>query len=253
MSTLLLYEKPVALSRDAHRHLKMRGTGGSFAFAASTNSVPLACSEFAQAACEYPIVFALDGKGQSLPVALLGLRQDENVFIAEDGKWDNGYIPAFVRRYPFLLAEKAQADDFTVCIDEAYEGFGTGAEGEPLFAEDGNEAPALKQAIEFLNQFQGEFKRTQAFVERLKALDILIPRIVQFTPKDAAPYVLQGFAVVDEKRLTALDDKQLGELMRTGYLGWIHAHLVSLGNVNKLSRRFELRLAAAARKTSSTQ
>jgi len=59
---------------------------------------------------------------------------------------------------------------------------------------------------------------------------------------------LQGFAVVDEKRLTALDDKQLGELMRTGYLGWIYAHLISLGNVHRLSKRFELRLAANTRK-----
>jgi hypothetical protein len=110
-------------------------------------------------------------------------------------------------------------------------------------------APALRQAIEFLNHFQGEFKRTQAFVERLKTLDLLIPQVVKFTPNNASPFVLQGFAVVDEKRLTALDDKQLGELMRTGYLGWIYAHLISLiGNVHRVSKRFELRLAADTKK-----
>jgi SapC len=242
MSTLLLYEKPVALSRDAHRHIRMR-SNGSFSYAAGTNSVPLACSEFAAAATEYPIVFAIDEKNQSLPVALLGLRQDENVFVSKEGAWDSVYVPAFVRRYPFLLAEKPDPNDFTVCIDEAYAGFGTGTDGDPLFSEDGAQAPALRQAIEFLNHFQGEFKRTQAFVERLKALDLLIPQVVKFTTNKATPSVLQGFAVVDEKRLTALDDKQLGELMRTGYLGWIHAHLISLGNVHRLSKRFELRLA----------
>jgi len=243
VSTLLLYEKPVALSRDAHLHFRMRGNG-SFSYAAGTNSVPLACSEFAAAANEYPIVFAIDEKNQALPVALLGLRQDENVFVSTDGAWDSAYVPAFVRRYPFLLAEKPEPNDFTVCIDEAYAGFGTGPEGEPLFSEDGAEAPALRQAIEFLNHFQGEFKRTQAFVERLRTLDLLIPQVVKFTPNNASPFVLQGFAVVDEKRLTALDDRQLGELMRTGYLGWIYAHLISLGNVKSLSRRFEMRLAA---------
>ena len=192
MSTLLLYEKPVALSRDTHRHFRMRGNG-SFSCAARTNSVPLASSEFAAAANEYPIVFAIDDKKQALPVALLGLRQDENLFVSKDGKWNSDYIPAFVRRYPFLLVEKPEPNDFTVCIDEAYAGFGTGPDGEPLFSEDGAEAPALRRAIEFLNHFQGEFKRTQAFVERLKVLDLLIPRVVQFTPKDASPYCIAGF------------------------------------------------------------
>ncbi len=247
MSTLLLYERPVPLSRDVHRHVRMRGGTHSFSYASHTNSVPLACGEFAIAANEYPIVFAIDDKNQAAPVALLGLRQDENLFVSTEGEWDALYIPAFVRRYPFLLAEKPDPNDFTVCIDEAYSGFDAGSEGEPLFGEDGNEAPALRQAIEFLNQFQGEFKRTQAFVERLKALDLLIPRSVQFTPTQSAPHVLQGFAVIDEKRLTALEDKQFGELMRTGYLAWIYAHLVSLGNVNKLSKRFELRLASVKR------
>jgi hypothetical protein len=243
LSTLLLYEKPVVLSRDVHRHFRLRGDS-SFSHAAATNSVPLACSEFAAAANEYPIVFAIDEKSNAVPVVLLGLRQDENVFVSKDGAWDSAYVPAFVRRYPFLLAEKPDQNDFAVCIDEAYPGFSTEHDGDPLFAEDGAEAPALRQAIEFLNQFQGESKRTQAFIERLRALDLLIPQVVKFAPNNASPFVLQGFAVVDEKRLTALDDKQLGELMRTGYLGWIYAHLFSLGNVNKLSKRFELRLAA---------
>ena len=254
MSTLLLYRKPVPLSRETHRQLRIDAKVDSHAFAAATNSVPLACSEFAAAALEFPIVFALpgaDGKagdanGPALPVALLGLRQDENLFVSTRGAWEGGYIPAFIRRYPFLLAEKPGTSEFTVCIDEAYAGF-SATEGESLFGADGADTPVLRQAIEFLNNFQGEFKRTQAFVERLKALDLLIPRVVRHASRDAPPFVLQGLAVVDEKRLSALDDRQLGELMRTGYLAWIHAHLLSLGNVNGLSRRFESRLQDGVR------
>jgi hypothetical protein len=240
---LLLYERPVALSRDAHRRLRLRASGASYAYASRTNSVPLVCSEFPAAVNEYPIVFAGDDNNEALPVALLGLRQNENVFVSPEGAWDAIYVPAFVRRYPFLLAAKPDPDDFTVCIDEAYPGFAGGGEGEPLFAEDGVEAPALKQAIEFLNNFHGELKRTQAFIERLKALDLLIPRVIQFSPKNSSPCVLQGFAVVDEQRLAALDDRQAGELMRTGYMRWIYAHLLSLANVTGLSRRFEARIA----------
>ena len=238
---MLLYERPVALSRDTHRNLRLRpnGTTHAYSYASRTNSVPLVCSEFQAAVSEYPIVFAGDDKDEVLPVALLGLRQNENVFVSPEGSWDGVYVPAFVRRYPFLLAAKPAPDDFTVCIDEAYAGFAPGGEGEPLFADDGIEAPALKQAIEFLNNFHGELKRTQAFVERLKALDLLIPRVIQFAPKNSSPCVLQGFTVVDEQRLVALDDRQVGELVRTGYMRWIYAHVLSLANVAGLSRRFE--------------
>jgi hypothetical protein len=239
---VLLYERPVALSRDAHRDLRLRANGATFTYASRTNSVPLVCSEFQAAVSEYPIVFAADDKNEVLPVALLGLRQNENLFVSAEGSWDAAYVPAFVRRYPFLLAAKPAPDDFTVCIDEAYAGFSGGAEGEPLFSEGGVEAPALKQAIEFLNNFHGELKRTHAFIERLKALDLLMARVIHFSPKNSSPCVLQGFAVVDEQRLAALDDRQLGELVRTGYMRWIYAHLLSLNNVNALSRRFEARL-----------
>jgi hypothetical protein len=239
---VLLYERPVALSRDAHRDLRLRANGVAYTYASRTNSVPLVCSEFQAALSEYPIVFAADDKNEVLPVALLGLRHNENLFVSPEGSWDAAYVPAFVRRYPFLLAAKPAPDDFTVCIDEAYAGFCGGGEGEALFSEGGAEAPALKQAIEFLNHFHGELKRTQAFIERLKALELLIPRVIHFSPKNSSPCLLQGFTVVDEERLAALDDRQLGELARTGYMRWIYAHLLSLNNVTALSRRFDARL-----------
>ena len=40
MTTVLFYDKPVAINRDQHRTAKI-GTTTSFAFAASTNSVAL--------------------------------------------------------------------------------------------------------------------------------------------------------------------------------------------------------------------
>ena len=243
MSTALLYQRPVALSRDAHRHLRLVPGKASFSYASRTNCAPLACSEFASAATEYPIVFSADAKDERLPVALLGIRESENLFVSAHGAWQGGYIPAFVRRYPFLLAAREGPEDFTVCVDEAYAAFASGADGEPLFLSDGAEAPALRQAIEFLDNYHTELKRTKAFVERLKALDLLIPRVVHMTSAHGAKFTLQGFAVVDEKRLETLDERLLGELMRTGYLRCIYAHLLSLGNVARLSGRLEARLA----------
>jgi hypothetical protein len=240
MPTLLFYRKPVALNRDAHRNLKVRGVP-SFAYAAGTNSVPLTGNEFAAAARQLPILFVPDARQQPSPIALLGLRRDENLFVDADGRWSGNYIPAFVRRYPYVLVEKDGSNDFAVGIDEAYPGFNTD-EGEPMFAEDGTEGPALKRAIEFLNAYRTEAKRTQDFVEQLQRLDLFIPRVINVALKDESKFALEGFSVVDEARLGKLDDKEAGNLLRSGYLALIYMHLLSIHNIADLSSRLDPRI-----------
>jgi len=243
MKAALLYERPVALSRDVHRHLRLVSSKASFSYARGTNCVPLACSEFSLAATEYPIVFSADKSEQGVPVALLGIRENENLFVSGDGAWHGTYIPAFVRRYPFLLAARNEPRNFTVCVDEAYAALSSGTEGEPLFLSDGKHAPALEQAIAFLNNYEEGIQRTNAFVARLQALELLIPRVAQMNDTSRGNFVLQGFMVVDEERLEALDDRVFGDLRRSGYLRCIYAHLISLGNLARLSSRLESRLA----------
>jgi hypothetical protein len=244
MPTLLFYRKPVALNRDAHRNLKLRGVP-SFAYAGAVNSVPLGGGEFAAAARYLPILFVQDGAQQLGPIALLGLRKDENLFVEQDGNWSGSYIPAFVRRYPFVLVETGKPGDLLVGIDEEFPGFNSG-EGEPIFAEDGSEAPVLKRAVEFLNAYKAEAGQTQDFIGHLKRLDLLIPRVVNVALKNGAKYRLDGFSVVDAERLAKLDDKEAGTLLRSGYLGWIYMHLLSMNNMADLSTRLEKRVGVAA-------
>ena len=240
MPPLLFYRKPIALSREAHRNLKVRGVP-SFAYAAGTNSVPLAGNEFAAAARQLPILFVPDARQQPTPIALLGLRRDENLFVETDGRWSGNYIPAFVRRYPFVLIEKEASTDFTVGIDEDYAGFNT-AEGEPLFTQEGTDAPALTRAIEFINTFRNEAARTQDFVAQLTRLDLLIPKVINVVLKGGSKFALDGFSVVDETRLGKLDDKEAGTLLRSSHLAWIYMHLLSIHNIPDLSLRLEPRI-----------
>lgn len=242
MSTLLLYRKPVALNREAHRKLKIRAVN-SFAFAAGANSVPLTGNEFAAAARQLPILFVQDANQQPTPIALLGLRRDENLFVEADGRWSGGYIPAYVRRYPFVLADKGTAGEFMVALDEDYPGFSTET-GDPLFNDDGSDTPALKRGIDFLNAYLVEAKRTMKFMEEIKRLDLLVPQVINVTPKGGAKFSVDGFLVVDEARLTKLDDTQAGKLLRSGYLGWIYMHLISIHNIGDLSARLDPRLGA---------
>lgn len=245
LATLLFYQKPVQLNSDVHLEARLGSLSGNFSFAKETNSIPLAAVEFFDTAREYPIAFTGKDGGALFPIALMGVRQNENLLVSPEGKWEGRYIPAFVRRYPFVLAEKQDAEDFNVYLDESYAGFGA-ADGERLFTDSGEHTPLLKQALEFLSTYQGEIKRTRLFVERLQALDLLVPRVLEVVRPNEQPMVLQGFSVVNEERLTALADKDLLELARSGFLAWIHAHLMSLGNVSALAERLSARIAASA-------
>jgi hypothetical protein len=250
MQTLLFYGKPLSLNRDLHRNTRLKAESGNFTFATNTNSVPLAAIEFVDTSREYTIVFTGEEGGAMFPAALLGVRHNENLFVSEEGGWDARYVPAFVRRYPFVLAEKEAGDDFDVFIDESYGGFDA-EDGERLFTDEGEDTPLPKQALDFLSNYQGEIKRTRDFVAKLQELDLLTPKTLQIERSSEGPLVLKGFSVIDEQRLAALTDAQLGELVRIGYMGWIYSHLLSLGQVSLLSERLGVKIDATKEEGSS--
>lgn len=237
MSNVLFYDKPVAVNRDQHRTTKI-GVVPDFSFAAKTNSVALTGVEFIEACKEYPIVFAAVG-GLKVPVALLGLRDNENLYVGADGKWGECYIPAFVRRYPFVLAESA-GDQFVVCIDEASAAFNA-EEGQPLFDEDGGNTPFLDGALNFLNTYQAQMKRTEAFVKQLDELDMFTEMAAKTELTDGRKFLFSGLYVIDEKKLLTLKDKEAAELLKSGEAGWIYAHLISLSNMSRLVDRITTR------------
>ncbi len=172
---------------------------------------------------------------------MAGLRDGENLFVNAAGVWDAEYIPAFVRRYPFLLHEQDSAGSSLVMLDQAYPGFST-EEGEPLFAEDGSPSQMLSQTMDFLRESSSHVQATIEFMERLAKYDLLISHTIEVVSSDNKKFTMEGFSIVDEQRLAGLTDAQLVELVRSGDLGRIHAHLLSLNNVGILTRLFESRL-----------
>lgn len=238
MATMIFYERAVALNRERHQKLKIRILPDHFAFAAKTNSVLLAGSEFAEACRDYPIVFVGSEGGPYTAAALVGLGENENLFATDAGSWERGtYIPAFIRRYPFVLAGAESAETLTVCIDEAYKGLGE-EEGEALFDAEGKESEYLKSVVDFLRLFHGEMKRTAAFAAKLAEIGVLTPKVITIE-REGKKQTLEGLWVVDEAKLNGLDDAKTLELVRTGYMGWIYAHLLSLRNVGRLANRMD--------------
>lgn len=232
------YAKAVALNRERHQNLKIELQADHFLVSARTNSVLLARGEFADASRDYPIIFVGQEGGPFSCAALVGLNDRENLFVGGDGLWETGaYIPAFIRRYPFVLAGADDAESFTVCIDEAYEGLSE-KKGRELFKEDGSESDYLTSVVEFLKLFHLEMKATAAFASEMAELKLLVPKVVTIE-RDGQSKTLDGFWVIDETALNALDDEQTLKLVRSGSMGSIYVHLLSLKNVNHLANRLD--------------
>jgi len=231
MSDAMYYEKPVLLDRDKHRKLRVKSSS-SFAFARKANSLYLAGVEFNEACKEYAIVFTRGAHQKIVPVAMLGLRSRENLFVDDGENWTATYVPAFVRRYPFVLAELS-GDNLGVCIDEAYGGL-DGKEGEALFDAKGGNTPFLQNALDFLARYQLEFRRTEAFCQRLEQAGLLIEMNAKADLVDGRSFAINGLLVIDEKKLMALPDAVALSLFRAGELHLISMHLASLSNMQKL-------------------
>ena len=246
MASLLFYDNPVALNKEAHQKIKVKAGDSNYAFAKATNSVVLAGVEFTEAAKEYPIVFAQAGDNL-IPVALLGLRNEENLFIDEKDGWDARYIPAFVRRYPFVLAGGAEDNQQVVCIDEGFSGFND-KDGEALFEDDGEPSPFLQKALEFLEEYQRQYVRTGQFIKRLQDNDLLQSLNAKIDLVDGQQFSLSGLLIVDEKKLLALSDEKALEFFKSGELAWVYCHLMSLGNMSAMVDKIAKVVAKPAKK-----
>lgn len=244
-----LYREPQLLDPANHRKLRM-GTLSDFSITKGMHGVFITATEMPQAALDFPLVFIhtgdrdANGRPNISPIVLLGLAAGENLFV-EGTRWDARYIPAFIRRYPFLTATLRQAGATGVMIDRAWSGF-TETEGEPLFEADDKPAPALKRAMEFLEMFETEAQRTRMFCNRLLDLDLLREMKADATLPDGVNLSVDGFLVVDEDKLHKLADAAVLEMHRNGMLMLLHLHLASLTNMRGMVERKARRAQAAA-------
>jgi SapC protein len=235
----LFYKKVVPLNKEVHGELYIEGIEG-YAHTKNTNSIYIAAIEFLQVSKEYPIVFAKGENEKIFPVALLGLQANSNLFVDDKGNWTASYIPAYVRRYPFILATPDEKEPiFTVCIDESYPGFNTAKEGSPLFDKKGEQLDILNQAVDFLKDYQTHVHLTTLFCENLSKLDILEPMQANIERADGDKTSLGGFMGVNRDKLKALKPAQLAELVKSDQMELIFAHLASLHNMHSLMKRLD--------------
>ncbi|MEA2082640.1 MAG: SapC family protein [Thermodesulfobacteriota bacterium] len=234
MAELLFYKKPVPIDKNVHKNTRFVPVS-NHGFAAETNSVPLAAVEFKEAGKEYPIIFIKTPAEKFVAVALVGIREKENLFIDENNKWDASYIPAYVRRYPFVLSTTPKENEMVICIDEEYVGFDNPA-GEPLLQADGEPSHLLSETMKLVKEFHEHLQRTESFVKQLEEYGLLKNLNATVGPPGREAK-LTGFSVVDEKKLLQLDDEKILKLFKSGQLGLIYFHMASLANLGRLGTR----------------
>lgn len=232
---LLIYETAVPVSSGRHGKASVE-VGANYTFTRHVNSIPLMAVEFPQAGADYAIVFAANGDGV-LPVVILGARQNENLYLDEADQWKASYIPAFVRRYPFVFSTGDDGKTFTLCVDEAFQGLNYLGRGRALFDAEGKPTEYVDGVLKFLQEYRVQYMRTEAFCRKLKEHDLLEPMQAQFTLADGEKMALTGFSVVNRAKLKSLSDEVLGELVRSDELELIYLHLQSMRNFTALKDR----------------
>jgi hypothetical protein len=204
----------------------------------TTHAIPVTVDEFGLAQRHFPIVFSIGDN--PIPIALMGLNEGVNVFLDENGRAleSDIYIPAYIRRYPFMLARlRPDSDELSLCFDTTAGAVGEFDEGEPLF--DGDQpSAATKSILQFCEQFESAGQRTAAFIDELKSSDLLMDGEVAIQPEGfEQPFIYRGFRMVDEDKLRELRGDELRKMNQSGMLPIIYAHLFSLSQMRDVFGR----------------
>ena len=233
----LFYNAVEPLNATQHSKMKVR-TILRMPQVAQTHAIPVTVDEFTLVQRHYPIVFSVGDN--PIPIALMGLNDGVNVFLDQDGRplESTIYIPAYIRRYPFLLARlRPDSDELSLCFDPSANAVGDFDEGQPLF--DGEQpSEATKAILQFCEQFEAAGQRTGAFVDELTKADLLMDGEVAIQPEGfQQPFVYRGFRMVDEEKIRNLRGDELRKLNQNGILPLIYAHLFSLTEMRSVFGR----------------
>ncbi|HEX4739238.1 MAG TPA: SapC family protein [Allosphingosinicella sp.] len=216
------------LSSATHGNYKSRSSDKA-PFLVGTHAVPITIDEFISVQRFCPVIFSVGET--SLPLALMGLNEGVNVFVDDEGKLlsNEFYVPAYVRRYPFLLARLApEAQELSLCFDPTSGLVGDFEEGTPLF-EGEKPTEAVNNILKFCEEFEMSAQRTVQFMKELEDAGLIMDGEVSIqAPGAAEPIVYRGFRMVNEEKLRDLRGDELRKMNQNGMLALIFAHLFSM-------------------------
>ncbi len=233
----LFYNGLEPLSSETHATWRVRQQD-SAPFLIGQHAIPITTDEFPLVQRHMPIVFSVGD--DAIPLGLMGLNEGVNVFMGDDGKLTetNFYVPAYIRRYPYMLARlRPDADELSLCFDPTSEAIGAFEDGDPLF-EAGQPSQTTKAILDFAEQFEQAGARTQAFMNELREQDLLMEGEVTIQTDDSQqPFIYRGFQMINEEKLSGLRGDQLRKMSQSGMLPLLYAHLFSLSLMREIFAR----------------
>ncbi len=231
MNKPLFYQDVVALDSTSHAKLKLNTPKQPLEFAREAHLIPALIGEFGQAARDIGIAF-LPAQPHPAVVFVCGITPDNNMYVNDEGLWTVGYVPAYLRRYPFIIGDTEGGEEL-LCIDQSYPGFEE-KKGEALFDKDGKPAEPISRGLSLAKGYQEEANRTEAFAAALVAHDLLRSVTLSAASEGGENTSLHGLMIVDEEKLAALSGEVVAKLHAEGYLSAIYSHLFSLHAISNL-------------------
>jgi SapC len=202
-------------------------------------ALPLSFTEFAAACRDYPIAFVSGDAGASfVPMVVLGLEHQQNLFVTPDGAWDSGvYLPAYVRRYPFCMTRvtvdgREQAER-VACVEKR----AISDKGDALYDKQGKPLPVWEERQKLLFDYESDLLRSEEMCRIVAQLQLFEPFKMQAVPNEGTPLAMTGMHRIAEPKLSALVPETVKELIQNGVLARIYAHLISLNNFGRLLDR----------------
>ncbi|WP_173934896.1 SapC family protein [Chelativorans sp. Marseille-P2723] len=233
MKNPLFYSKVIPLNSEAHRNLRIDLSAKRFGFAGQAHLIPAVVDEFGAAMPHLPIAF-LPGSKQPAAVFVAGMQPGVNFFLATDGSWSGGYVPAYLRRYPFIVGDVPNGES-VLCIDESQREPREG--GQRLFSDAGEPEQALLQARDLATYYKHSADRTDEFCATLDRLNLLTSVTLKARTQGDGNSVVHGLMIVNEEAFDNLSADDVKDLHQKGFLKPIMQHLASLAAITKLGER----------------
>ncbi len=232
--------EPALLNNIDHKDVRII-TERSAKYGDDTMFVLTFPSEFRDVQTNYPILFHRDEKGVYYPVALFGFEEGENLYLDDDG-WDAGYVPAMIRRQPFMIGFQQTETDGekglirVLSIDMEHPRVSQD-EGEALFQPLGGRTEYLESTANLLEAIYEGQEHGKQFVKECYERGLIEEVSFDIALKDGSRNQLLGFSTINEERVQEMSGEALEQFNKKGFLMPLFMMLASLTNIRSLVER----------------
>ena len=229
-----MYKNIEIVNKIAHKENSIKEVK-DFSYAKNLTSAPITVTEFFEACKNYPILFAKDKNNDWFASVMLGFKENENIFVDNKGNWDKlHYVPAFVRRYPFVFVEQNEQQQLLLGVEKEFLSIDKKDERRKLFDDKDENTEFLNNVLNFLNQYQNDSIATKEFIKQLDEWELLEEKVATIINEKKEQFNINGFYIVNEEKLKHLSKKKKEEICNKNASPLITAHLISLSNIQKL-------------------